>query len=40
MDEDEINLYHEIFTNMVEKKNIIATQMEEWSILSYVVNYV
>ena len=40
LDEDEVNPYHEIITNKVEKKNIITLQMEPWSILSNVVNYV
>ena len=40
MDEDEVNPYHEIITNKIEKENIITMQMEQWSILSNVVNYV
>ena len=39
-DEDEVNPYHEIITNKVEKENIITLQMEKWSIISYIVNYV
>ena len=38
MDEDEVNPYHEIITNKIEE-NIITTQMQQWSILSNVVNY-
>ena len=37
--EGEINLYHEIITNKVEKDMIIS-HMEQWLILSNVVNYV
>ena len=40
MDEDEVNPYHDIITNKVEKENIVPSQMEKWSILSNVVNYV
>ena len=36
----EINPYHEKTTNKVEKDNIIISQMEQWSILSNVVNYI
>ena len=39
MDEDEVNPYHEIITNKLEE-NIITMQMEQWSILSNIVNYV
>ena len=35
-----INLYHEIITNKVEKDDIIISQIEQWSVLSNVVNYV
>ena len=38
--EDEINPYHEIITNKVDKDNMIISQMEDWSILSNIVNYV
>ena len=31
--------YHEIMTNKVEKDNIIISQMEQWLIISNVVNY-
>ena len=40
IDEDEINLYHEIITNSIDKENIITSWMEQWSILSNVVIYV
>ena len=39
-EEGEINLYHEIITNKVEKDDTIISWMEHWSILSSVVNYV
>ena len=29
LDEDEVNPYHEIITNKVEKENIITLQMEQ-----------
>ena len=35
-----MNPYHEIITNKVEEENIITSQMEQWSILSNVVDYV
>ena len=35
-----INPYHEIITNKAEKDDTIISQMEQWSILSNVVNYV
>ena len=38
--EDKVNPYHEIITNKVEKNNIITLQIEQWSILSNVGNYV
>ena len=40
MGKDEINPYHEINTNKIDKGNIITMHMEQWSILSNVVNYV
>ena len=36
----EINPYQEIITNKAEKDDTIISQMEQWSILSNVVNYV
>ena len=35
---DKINPHHEIITNTAEKDNTIISQMEQWSILSNVVN--
>ena len=34
------NQYHELIVNNVEKVVPLMTQMEQWSILSYVLNYV
>ena len=31
---------HQIVTNRIDKKNIITSQIEQWSILSDVVNYI
>ena len=39
-DNDEINPYHKIIVNNIDKENIITSQREQWVILSYVVNYV
>ena len=39
-EEDEINPYHEIITNKVEKDNMVTLQMEQWSILINVAIYV
>ena len=36
---DDINPYHEIITNKVEKDNAAISQMEQWSILSNRVKY-
>ena len=36
----EINPYHEIITNKVEKDDTIISQMEQWLILSNIVHYV
>ena len=38
--EEDINPYHKIITNKVEKDDALISQMEQWSILSNVVNYV
>ena len=40
LDEDKVNPYHKIITNMVEKESKITSQMEQKSILSNVVNHV
>ena len=39
-EEKDINLYHEIITNKVEKDDAITSQMEQLSVLSNMVNYV
>ena len=36
----EINPYCEIIVNKAEKNNTILSEMEQWSILSNVVNYI
>ena len=36
----EINPYHEIIVKNAERDNTILSQMEQWSILSNVVNYI
>ena len=36
----QINPYHDIIVNKAERDNTIISQMEDWSILSNVVNYV
>ena len=36
----EINPYHEITTNKAEKDDTVISQMEQWSILSNIVNYI
>ena len=35
-----INPYHEIIVNKAERDDTILLQMEQWSILSNVVNYI
>ena len=37
---DETNPYHKIIVNNIAKENIITSQMEQWSILSNVGNYI
>ena len=37
---NKINPYHNIIVNKAERDNTIISQMEQWSILSNVVNYV
>ena len=32
--------YHKIIVNKAERNNMILSQMEQWSILRYMVNYV
>ena len=36
----ETNLYHELIVNNAERVEPLVTQMEQWSILSNVLNYV
>ena len=36
----DMNLYRELVVNNAERVDIILSQMEQWSILSNVVNYV
>ena len=36
---DELNPYHEIITNNIDRENIITSQMEQWSRLSNIVHY-
>ena len=38
-DDDEVNPYHNILINNIDKENIITSQMEQWSIISNIVNY-
>ena len=38
--DDEVNPYHNIIINNIDKENAKTSQMEQWSILSNVVNYV
>ena len=37
--EEDVNLYHEIITNKVEKDDVLISEIEQWSILSNIVNY-
>ena len=39
-EEEEVNPYHNIIINNIDRENMITSQMEQWSILSNVVNYV
>ena len=38
--DDEINSYHNMIINIIDKENTVTSQMEQWLILSNVVNYV
>ena len=40
LDGNEINPYYKIIANNVERDNMVISQMDQWSILSNVVNYV
>ena len=35
-----MNPYHNIIINNIDRENVITSQMEQWSKLSYVDNYV
>ena len=39
IDDDETNTYHNLIINNIEK-NVITSQMEQWSIINNVINYV
>ena len=38
--EEEVNPYQNVIINEFDRENIITSQMEQWSILGNVVNYV
>ena len=38
--EEEVIPYHNIIINEFDRENLITLQMEQWSILSNIVNYV
>ena len=40
IDDNEANPYHNIILNNIDSENLIGSQMEQWMILSNVVNYV
>ena len=40
IDDDKVNPYCNIIINNIDKENVITSQMEQWSILSNMVNYV
>ena len=40
IDDDEVNPYHNIVVNNVDRENVITSKMEQWLILCNVVNYV
>ena len=35
-----VNPYHNIIINNIDRENLIASHIEQWSILSNVINYV
>ena len=39
-DDGEVNPYHNILINDIDKENVFTSQVEKWSILSNIVNYV
>ena len=38
--DDEVNPYHNITINNIDRENVVTSQMEQWLIFSSVVNYV
>ena len=38
--DEEVNPYHNIIINNIDRENVITSQMQQWSILSNAVNYV
>ena len=40
VDDEEVNPYHNIIKNNIGRENVIISQMEQWPILSNIVNYV
>ena len=40
IDDEEVNPNHNIIINNLDRENVIASQMEPWSILTNIVNYV
>ena len=40
IDDDEVNPYHNIIINNIDKENVVTSQMEQWSIHSNIVHYV
>ena len=40
IDDEKVGPYHNILINSIDKENVITSQMDQWSILSNVVNYV
>ena len=39
-DVEEVNPYHNIIINNIDRESVITSQMEQWLILGNVVNYV
>ena len=40
LDDDKVNTHHNIIINNINMENIMTSQMEQWSLLSNMVNYV
>ena len=40
IDDDEVDPYHNILINNIDKENVIKSLMEQWSILRNIINYV